>query len=490
MDTRDIRCFRLVYEERSINKAAHQIFITPQGLSRIIVKLENELQTQLFQRTANGTIPTESGHYFYTQSQELLYHLEDLKQKMQQLNHRQRTIRIGFACGSLNVLPLEQISHLTDYFPELQLQWDELENQEVTEKLLDSTLDAGFMIGTCSHTELTSTTIYTGKMNAIVYQGHPYYARDILSIQDLQEQPLISMNQKYSSYHNLIQRCSDFGFTPNIVISTMENSLIYRFCQEKSGIGIDADIHPEEELPADLRKIELHDAIPWKISLVCRKNTVNNEIISKLQDICRNLQSSVLRRTVIINTYLEGIYNTVIIKDIEERQSRKERAPSKRRVSNIALLKAIAKFLSNVVGSPVSVKSVTDYLISNGRKVSPNTVDNYIEALCESFVFYEVDRFDIMGKELLKTNKKYYIVDLGLRNFVLPKRKYDLGFSIENIVYFELLRREFRVNIGKFGENEVDFVARKNDEIKYFQVTADMTAESTFNRDEVFTSNQ
>lgn len=92
-----------------------------------------------------------------------------------------------------------------------------------------------------------------------------------------------------------------------------------------------------------------------------------------------------------------------------------------------------------------------------------------------------------MGKELLKTNKKYYIVDLGLRNFVLPKRKYDLGFSIENIVYFELLRREFRVNIGKFGENEVDFVARKNDEIKYFQVTADMTAESTFNRDEVFT---
>lgn len=151
------------------------------------------------------------------------------------------------------------------------------------------------------------------------------------------------------------------------------------------------------------------------------------------------------------------------------------------------MLKAIANFLSSVVGSPVSVKSVTDYLISNGRKVSPNTVDNYIEALCESFIFYEVDRFDIMGKELLKTNKKYYIVDLGLRNFVLPKRKYDLGFSIENIVYFELLRREFRVNIGKFGENEVDFVARKNDEIKYFQVTADMTAESTFNRDEVFT---
>lgn len=184
-----------------------------------------------------------------------------------------------------------------------------------------------------------------------------------------------------------------------------------------------------------------------------------------------------------LNTYLEGIYNTVIIKDIEERQSRKESDPSKRRVSNIVLLKSIAKFLASVVGSPISIRSVTDYLISNGRKVSPNTVDNYIEALCESFIFYEVERFDIAGKELLKTNKKYYMVDLGLRNYILPKRTYDLGFSIENIVYFELLRRGYQVNIGKLGDTEVDFVARKNDEIKYYQVTADMTAESTFTRE-------
>lgn len=184
-----------------------------------------------------------------------------------------------------------------------------------------------------------------------------------------------------------------------------------------------------------------------------------------------------------INTYLEGIYNTVIIKDIEERQSRKEKDPTKRKVSDIPLLKSIAKFLASVIGSPVSIRSVTDYLISNGRKVSANTVDNYIDALCESFIFYEVERFDINSKELLKTNKKFYMVDLGLRNYILPKKNYDLGFSIENVVYFELLRRGYRINIGKLGHNEVDFVARKDDEIKYFQVSADMTAESTFNRE-------
>lgn len=189
------------------------------------------------------------------------------------------------------------------------------------------------------------------------------------------------------------------------------------------------------------------------------------------------------RKAEKLNTYLEGIYNTVIVKDIEERQNRKEKDPTRRKVTDIALLKNIAKFLASVVGSPVSVRSVTDYLISNGRKVSPNTVDGYMEALCESFIFYEAERFDIAGKELLKSNRKMYIVDLGLRNHILPKKKYDLGFGIENIVYFELLRRGYQVNIGKLGDAEVDFVARKSDEIIYYQVTADMTAEETFERE-------
>ena len=183
------------------------------------------------------------------------------------------------------------------------------------------------------------------------------------------------------------------------------------------------------------------------------------------------------------NTYLEGIYNTVIVRDIEERQSRRESDPSKRKVSDIALLKSIAKYLASVIGSPVSTKSVTDYLISGGRKVSPNTVDDYMDALAESFIFYPAERFDIVGKQLLKVNRKFYMVDLGLRNHILPRSKYDLGFSIENVVYFELLRRGYQVNIGKLGNTEVDFVARKQDDLAYIQVTADMTAEETFERE-------
>lgn len=184
-----------------------------------------------------------------------------------------------------------------------------------------------------------------------------------------------------------------------------------------------------------------------------------------------------------VDTYLEGIYNTVVVKDIEDRQARKNSDPNKRKITDITLLKTIAKYLASVVGSPVSVRSVSDYLVSSGRKVSPNTVDDYMEALQESFIFYPVERFDINGKQLLKVNRKWYIVDLGLRNHILPKRRYDLGFSLENIVYFELLRRGYKVNIGKNGNTEVDFVAQKRGVLQYYQVTADMTNEDTFNRE-------
>lgn len=139
------------------------------------------------------------------------------------------------------------------------------------------------------------------------------------------------------------------------------------------------------------------------------------------------------------------------MKDIEDRQLRRESETAQRKITDIALLKNIARYLASVVGSPVSVKSITDYLVSGGRKISPNTVDDYVEALTESFIFYPAERFDIVGKQLLKIGRKMYMVDLGLRNHILPRKQYDFGFSVENVVYFELLRRGYKVSIGKVG---------------------------------------
>ncbi len=184
-----------------------------------------------------------------------------------------------------------------------------------------------------------------------------------------------------------------------------------------------------------------------------------------------------------VDMYLEGIYNTIIVKDIEERQKRKEKDPNKRKVNDIALLKNISKFLASSVGSPVSMKSIADYITSGGRSISQSTVSDYVNALIEPYIFYPVERYDVPGKQLLKTNQKMYIVDLGIRRHLLPRKRYDLGFSLENIVYLELLRRGYEVNIGKVGTAEIDFVARKSDCMYYFQVTASMLEESTFNRE-------
>ena len=183
------------------------------------------------------------------------------------------------------------------------------------------------------------------------------------------------------------------------------------------------------------------------------------------------------------DAYLEGIYNTIIIKDIELRQQRRESDPNRRKVTDMTLLRNIARFLASSIGSPVSVKSISDYITSTGRKISQSTVSDYVEALIEPYVFYPAERYDIKGKQLLKQNRKLYIIDLGLRRHLIPRQNYDLGYSLENLVYLELLRRGFEVTIGKVDSTEVDFIAKKGEDVFYYQVTANLTDENTFARE-------
>ncbi|MDR3287878.1 MAG: ATP-binding protein [Peptococcaceae bacterium] len=160
--------------------------------------------------------------------------------------------------------------------------------------------------------------------------------------------------------------------------------------------------------------------------------------------------------------YLEGLDNTIIVKDVVARKG----------VSDVALLKNIVRFLCSSMGSSVSIANITDYISRSGRKITQKTVDKYVQALANSFLFYPAERYNIKGKNLLKTLGKYYIVDSGLRNHLLSSIHTDIGHQIENIVYLELLRRGYRVNIGKINEKEIDFVATKQHAKEYYQVCA------------------
>ena len=184
---------------------------------------------------------------------------------------------------------------------------------------------------------------------------------------------------------------------------------------------------------------------------------------------------------------LEGIYSTVIMRDILERETRR----GQKRITDPVLLKKIVMFLADNIGSSISVSSIGNTLVNEGlledsrRKGTPSshTVQTYVDALLESYFFYEIKRFDIKGKEFLRTLGKYYIVDIGLRNYLLGFRNRDNGHALENVVYFELLRRGYDVSIGKVDNAEVDFIATKADDKIYVQVTESMTSEDVRKRE-------
>ncbi len=175
---------------------------------------------------------------------------------------------------------------------------------------------------------------------------------------------------------------------------------------------------------------------------------------------------------------LDSIYSTVVVRDILEREKRR----GQKQITDSVLLRKIILFLADNIGSNVSVTTMGNTLINEGllqvqgRKGMPSahTVQAYVNALLESYFFYEIKRFDIKGKQYLRTLGKYYIADVGLRNYLLGFRNRDSGHVLENIVYFELLRRGYDVAIGKIGAAEVDFIAAKADAREYIQVTESM----------------
>lgn len=172
--------------------------------------------------------------------------------------------------------------------------------------------------------------------------------------------------------------------------------------------------------------------------------------------------------------YLEGLYNTVLVKDVMTREG----------LRDITLVKSIASFLADNVGSPVSSKKIADTLTANGRPTGSATVDTYLNALTDACLFYKVNRYDVKGKMHLKSESKYYICDTGLRNMILGTQGKDIGHQIENVVYLELLRRGYTLHIGKSGRGtEVDFVAVRDKKTEYYQVSASVLDSNTLQRE-------
>ncbi len=174
-----------------------------------------------------------------------------------------------------------------------------------------------------------------------------------------------------------------------------------------------------------------------------------------------------------INMYLEGIYNTIVVKDIAARKG----------ISDFGILESMIKFMFDNIGNLCSSTKIANTLTSHGRRVSVPTVESYLKALVDAFILYKVDRYDVKGKQYLSSGSKYYLADVGLRYYLLGSKKADDGHILENIVYLELLRRGYKVNVGKVDRTEVDFVASNEKGEEYYQIAYTVHDEETLKRE-------
>lgn len=174
-----------------------------------------------------------------------------------------------------------------------------------------------------------------------------------------------------------------------------------------------------------------------------------------------------------VSDYLTGLYNTIVVKDIM----------SRKRLPDVMMLESVIRFTADNIGNILSTKRIADIMTADGRKIDQKTVERYLNSLCETFFVYEAKRYNIKGKQLLKTLGKYYLVDIGLRRMLLGSRSFDAGRILENVVYLELLHRQKKVYVGKNDNLEVDFVAIDENNIAYYQVAATVREESTLKRE-------
>ena len=277
MNTKILKCFQTVYEEKNLGRAARRLYITPQGLSKNIRQLEEELGSSLFLRTAQGMEPTEGGHFLYEKSERVIRELEEIEHGLRQLEQRKERLRIGCANGVLNLLPLSLILAFGKAHPQLRLEGREYPNDQVKEKLLSSEIEYGFVIGSWDEETVESRRITGCRLCLMVYEGHPLYQEAQVSFERLAGEPLLLMNESFRLYHDFTACCALKGITPNVVAKTADGAGLYRLCSQKVGLAVVPEFYREEFQMEGLRLLPFEEELKWEVYGASRKETAEYE---------------------------------------------------------------------------------------------------------------------------------------------------------------------------------------------------------------------
>lgn len=281
MDTKHLEYFRIVYEEKSIHAAAKKLFISPQGLGKIIQNLESEFGTTFFNRTKNGVLATKSGTLFYEQCVKICRDLKILQSRMERMEEEGRSLRIGFATGTLQLFPLDILYQFIEKHREIQIHWSEYSNQILIQKILSSEIDCGLVVGNAHNNNLSQKLRCVCPVVLLVYAGHPLYEEKVISLDMLRNESLILMNESFQIYHDFTAACRIHGFEPKVVAMTMDGGTLYRLCAEKLGLAV-TPLFPMQNY-LHVKAISLAGDYAWEIYGSRQKNLSTSSELDLLE---------------------------------------------------------------------------------------------------------------------------------------------------------------------------------------------------------------
>lgn len=259
--------------------AASKLFLSPQGLSKIIRSLEDECGAQLFSRTKEGLVPTESGKLFYDKSKVIVRDMNDMFTSIEAISDKEKRFKIGFATGTLRAVDIPCVKSFMESNPEILASWYEFENERVLKQLLNDEIGFGFVVGRPDANNVVAELVCSIDMVLYVYRGHPFWEASEVGIADIREESIISMDEKYRIYHDVINACHMNGFKPNIIAELSEGESIYKLVKNKIGLGISPRFFPDTE---EVRAIPIKDAYTWDVYGIYRTDSADVDLAKRL----------------------------------------------------------------------------------------------------------------------------------------------------------------------------------------------------------------
>lgn len=258
--------------------AASKLFMSPQGLSKLIKTLEEECGTVLFSRTKDGFIPTESGKVFYEKSKIITKDLNEMFSAIEAVNDREKRFRMGFAAGTIRAINIPAVNDFMKSNPEIVASWDEQENGTVLNRVLNDEINCGLVVGKPEATGLVTKLIKSVEIVLYVYKGHRLWDSNQVSILDIKDEPLVSMNEKYHIYHDVINACHMNSFNPEIIARVGDGETIHSLVKNKIGIGISPRFFEDDE---DIRAVTINDAYTWNVYGIYMENSPDAQLAKR-----------------------------------------------------------------------------------------------------------------------------------------------------------------------------------------------------------------